>query len=69
MRHHGVRPDEYLEYIHDVPVSDLVLARPELSEMLADCPSVRLFTNGSRDYARRVLEALGVDGRMEGIYG
>lgn len=70
MRHHGVRPGDYLEYIHDVPVPDLVPARPELKEMLDGLPGrCVVFTNGSRDYARRVLEALGVDGRMEGIYG
>ena len=70
MHHHGVPPAEYLEYIHDVPVPDLVPARPELLEMLAGLPGrCVVFTNGSRDYARRVLEALGVDGRMEGIYG
>lgn len=70
MRHHGVRAAEYLEYIHDVPVPDLVPARPELSEMLEGLPGrCVVFTNGSRDYARRVLEALRVDGRMEGIYG
>jgi len=70
MRHHGVRPAEYLEYIHDVPVPDLVPARPELQEMLAGLPGrCVVFTNGSMDYARRVLGALGVEGRMEGIYG
>ena len=70
MRHHGVRPAEYLEYIHDVPVADLVPGRPELLEMLSGLPGrCVVFTNGSRDYARRVLDALGVEGRMEGIYG
>jgi putative hydrolase of the HAD superfamily len=70
MRHHGVRAAEYLEYIHDVPVPDLVPARPELKEMLDGLPGrCVVFPNGSRAYARRVLEALGVDGRMEGIYG
>jgi putative hydrolase of the HAD superfamily len=70
MRHHGVRPPEYLEYIHDVPVADLVPGRPELLEMLSGLPGrCVVFTNGSLDYARRVIAALGVEGRMEGIYG
>lgn len=70
MRHHGVRPADYLEYIHDVPVPELVPARPDLQEMLSGLPGrCVVFTNGSWDYARRVLSALGVEGRMEGIYG
>jgi putative hydrolase of the HAD superfamily len=70
MRHHGVRPAEYLGYIHDVPVPEIVPRRPELLEMLSGLPGRRVvFTNGSNEYARRVLDALGVAGTMEGIYG
>ena len=70
MRHHGVRPPEYLEYIHDVPIPEIVPGRPELQEMLSGLPGrCVVFTNGSRDYARRVLEALGVADRMEEIFG
>jgi FMN phosphatase YigB (HAD superfamily) len=44
--------------------------RPELREMLAGLPGrCVVFTNGSKDYARRVLDALGVAERMEEIYG
>lgn len=70
MRHHGVRPAEYLGYIHDVPVPEIVPRRPELLEMLSGLPGrCVVFTNGSKEYARRVLDALGVAGRMEEIYG
>ncbi|MBI5905433.1 MAG: pyrimidine 5'-nucleotidase [Deltaproteobacteria bacterium] len=70
MRHHGVRPDDYLEFVHDVPIPEIVPRRPELLEMLSGLPGRRVvFTNGSEDYARRVLSALGVAETMEGIYG
>jgi putative hydrolase of the HAD superfamily len=70
MHHHDVRPCHYLEYVHDVPVQEIVPPRPELREMLSDLPGRRVvFTNGSEEYARRVLDALGVSEVMEGIYG
>jgi putative hydrolase of the HAD superfamily len=50
MRHHGVRPAEYLEYIHDVPIPGIVPRRPELLEMLSGGPGrCVVFTNGSND--------------------
>lgn len=70
MRYHDVPPGEYLEYVHDVPIPEIVPARPELRRMLAGLPGRRVvFTNGSESYARRVLDALGVEDLMEGIYG
>jgi putative hydrolase of the HAD superfamily len=70
MRYHDVPPGEYLEYVHDVPIPEIVPARPELRRMLAGLPGRRVvFTNGSESYARRVLAALGVEDLMEGIYG
>jgi putative hydrolase of the HAD superfamily len=70
MQHHGVRPSEYLEYIHDLPIPEIVPPRPELKAMLSELPGRRVvFTNGSEDYARRVLGALGVEATMEGVFG
>jgi putative hydrolase of the HAD superfamily len=70
MHHHGVSPDEYLEFVHDVPISEIVPPRPELTVMLSSLPGRRVvFTNGSECYARRVLSALGVSDLMDGIYG
>jgi len=70
MHHHDVRPADYLAYVHDVPVPEIVPARPELREMLAGLPGRRVvFTNGSEEYARRVLDALGVTEMMEGVFG
>lgn len=70
MHHHGVTPGEYLSYVHDVPVEEIVPRRPELAGMLAALPGRRVvFTNGSRAYAERVLSALGVSRGIDGIFG
>lgn len=70
MHHHGVGPEEYLEFVHDVPIPEIVPARPELAVMLSALPGRRVvFTNGSESYAKRVLSALGVLDLMDGIFG
>ena len=70
MHYHGVPPVEYLEFVHDVPVPEIVPPRPELRRMLSGLPGrCVVFTNGSESYAQRVLDALGVSDQMEGIYG
>ena len=70
VRHHGVKHDEYLEYIHDVPASELVPKNPRLGKMLDELPGkCVVFTNGSREYALRVLAALGVADRMDEVFG
>ncbi len=70
MHYHGVPPLDYLEYVHDVPIPEIVPPRPELRRMLSGLPGKKVvFTNGSESYARRVLDALGVADLMDGIYG
>ncbi len=70
MHHHDVLPGDYLEFVHDVPIPEIVPPRPELREMLSGLPGrCVVFTNGSEEYAGRVLDALGVAEMMEGIYG
>lgn len=70
MHHHNVPPGEYLEFVHDVPIPELVPRREDLGEMLAALPGrTAVFTNGSESYARRVLSALGVEDAFDAIYG
>jgi putative hydrolase of the HAD superfamily len=70
MQHHDVPPGEYLEFVHDVPIPEIVPRRDALGEMLAALPGrSAVFTNGSESYARRVLAALGVEGAFDAIYG
>jgi putative hydrolase of the HAD superfamily len=61
MKHHGVDPDHYLKFVHDVPVEELLARDDRLGEVLSGirCEMV-IFSNGSREYVERVLQALGV---------
>ena len=60
-KHHGVDPEEYLEYVHDVNVSATLQPCPELAEALSSLPGTKVvLTNGSLGHAQRVLEALGL---------
>ena len=69
MRHHGVDPEEYLAYVHDIDVSSRLQADPALREALSAVPLRKaVFTNSSRDHSERVLKALGLCGLFEEIY-
>ena len=69
IRHHGVDPEAYLHYVHDVDVSAQLFPDPELREMLAALPQRKaVFTNGSTCHAGRVLAALGIADQFECVY-
>ncbi|MGQ9626360.1 MAG: pyrimidine 5'-nucleotidase [Anaerolineae bacterium] len=59
--HYHIDPDEFLEYVHDIPLDHYLRPDKALDEMLADIPLEKfIFTNASEKHARRVLEALGI---------
>ena len=61
MRIHGLHPDEYLDYVHDIDLSPLDGA-PSLEAALEALPGKRyIFTNGSRRHAENVTRKLGID--------
>ena len=65
---HDVSPEEFLEFVHDVPLGS-VPADPRLDAALARLPGRRLvFTNGSAEHAKRVLAKIGIAGRFEDIF-
>jgi putative hydrolase of the HAD superfamily len=69
IRHHGVDPEAYLHYVHDVNVSAQLFPDPELREMLAALTQRKaVFTNGSTCHAERVLAALGIADQFESVY-
>jgi len=69
IRHYGVDPEHYLEYVHDVDVSGRLLPDLELGRGLAGLSARRfVFTNGSRGHAERVLAALGLAEHFEDIF-
>lgn len=69
IRHHGVDPEAYLDYVHDVDVAARLDPDPELRRSLQQLPQRKvIFTNGSRDHALRVLGRLGITDQFEQIF-
>lgn len=61
LAHHAVDADDYLAYVHEVPVESLLRPSPELARALSALPwEPVIFTNSDRRHAERVLNALGV---------
>jgi putative hydrolase of the HAD superfamily len=65
---HEVSARDFLDYVHDVPL-DRIQPDPALDAALARLPGRRLvFTNGSADHARRILDRLGIASRFDDIF-
>ncbi len=69
LRHyHGIDPDEFLSFVHDLPLSEYLREEPELSNMLGRLPLRKvIFTNADSTHARRVLSKLGIPHHFERI--
>ncbi|NBZ86213.1 pyrimidine 5'-nucleotidase [Stagnihabitans tardus] len=69
MREHQIDPGPYLSEVHDIDFT--VLPRdPDLAQALAKLPGRRIvYTNGCIPYAVRVLEARGLTGLFDAVYG
>ena len=66
--HHEVDADDYLAYVHDLPLDEYLSPDPELHSMLESLPQRKwIFTNADADHARRVLQVLGVQDCFSGI--
>ncbi len=60
--------DHYLDYVHDIPIDDLLAPDPELDQMFHTLPQRKvIFTNASTDHAKRVLRRLGIQHHFERI--
>lgn len=58
---HHIDPDEFLHYVHDIPLHEHLQPNPELDGVLASIPQEKvIFTNASREHAERVLDLLGI---------
>lgn len=69
MQVHGVEPEPFLRFVHDVPVEDHLRADAETRRRLAALPARRhVFTNGPAEFAERVLEALGYRDLFDEIF-
>jgi putative hydrolase of the HAD superfamily len=66
--YHNVDMDDYLAFVHDVPLSGYIHPDPEVRSALASLPARKfIFTNADANHARRVLEAVGLQGLFDGI--
>lgn len=66
---HALDPEPYLVDVHDIDFSVLT-PDPDLRAHIAALPGRRIvYTNGSAPYARRVIEARGLSGLFDAVYG
>ncbi len=60
--HHGIDPEDYLAYVHDISLEDYIGPNDELDRVLAEIEAEKaIFTNASAEHARRVLAILGIE--------
>lgn len=66
--HHQVDMDDYLAYVHDLPLRDYLQPDPVLRAILKQLPQSRwIFTNADSAHANRVLDVLGISECFIGI--
>ena len=66
--HHGIDPEDYLAYVHDLPLEDYIGPNDELDRVLAEIETEKtIFTNASAEHARRVLAILGIERHFDRI--
>jgi len=65
---HQVDAEDFLAYVHDLPLSDYLKPDPALRTLLLSLPQRRwIFTNSDTNHTRRVMNILGVSDCFEGI--
>lgn len=68
MEEHGVGPDDFLRFTHDIDRSSLT-PDPGLASAIAALPGRKLIlTNGSREHALRTAGVLGVESAFDAIF-
>lgn len=69
MREHRIDPVAYLADVHDIDLS-AVAPSEALRAAIGRLPGRKIvYTNGSREHARRVTAAVGLDGAFDRLYG
>lgn len=64
----GVDVDDFLAFVHDVPLDSMLEPDPHLRDVLLRYPQRKLiFTNADRPHAARVIARLGLNGCFDGI--
>ena len=69
MAEHSIDPDPYLDAVHDIDFS-VLSPDPALAARIDALPGRKVvYTNGARPYALKVLEARGLMGLFDAVYG
>ena len=69
MLHHGMEPEGFLFDVHNINAHELLERDEALNKALSRLPGRKVIhTNGIREHAERILEALGVLHHFERIY-
>ena len=56
-----VDPEDYLHFVHDIPLTDYIGPNPALAEMLRALPLTKvIFTNATTEHAENVMQVLGI---------
>jgi len=65
---HHIDTQEYLRFVHDIPITDYLQPNEPLREMLINFPQSKyIFTNADSNHAKRVLQALAIEDCFEGV--
>ena len=68
LAHFDINAEEYLNFVHDLPLENYLQPDPQLRDMLFSLPARRwVFTNSDYRHAQRVLEHLGITDCFEGV--
>ena len=66
--HYGIKTEDYLNYVHDLPLHEYLQPDPILRGMLLSIPQHRwIFTNSDQPHAQRVMNVLGIKDCFEGL--
>ena len=66
MKHYKTQPNEFLNFVHDVDLSGLKNVENYLKELINFLEKI-IYTNGDEKYAKKVLEAIGINSLFEFI--
>lgn len=68
MSMHGMEPDEFLAHVHEIDLSPLPRT-PDLAAAIQSLPGRKfVYTNGSREHARRVTDYMGLGDIFDGQF-
>ncbi|MBN2257246.1 MAG: pyrimidine 5'-nucleotidase [Anaerolineaceae bacterium] len=64
----GIDARDYLDYVHDVPIENILAPDQELHDVLSGYPQRKvIFTNSDKNHTQRVLERIGIADLFDGV--